>query len=87
MDLTIVLSTDIQNLHDYDAFQLPNSTAQYELMDMSHPHESCIRRFLQLLGLVGCKGSLCRGVYRVSGRLEREARPKRMIYGRLLIFI
>jgi hypothetical protein len=24
MDLTIVLSTDLQNWHDYNAFQLPN---------------------------------------------------------------
>jgi hypothetical protein len=34
--LTIVLSTDTQNWHDYDAFQLPNSIAKYELIDMPH---------------------------------------------------
>jgi hypothetical protein len=45
--------------HDYNAFQLPNSTAQCELMDMSHCHESGIGRFLLLCGLVWCKGSLC----------------------------
>jgi hypothetical protein len=33
--LTIVLSTDIQNWHDCNAFLLPNSTAQYERIDMS----------------------------------------------------
>jgi hypothetical protein len=51
MYLTIVLSTDIQNWHDYSAFQLPNST-QYELIDMSHYHEKSISRFLLLCGLV-----------------------------------
>jgi hypothetical protein len=40
MDLTIVLSTDIQNWQDYDAFHLLNLTARYELIDMSHYHES-----------------------------------------------
>jgi hypothetical protein len=43
---SIVLSTDAQNWHDYDAFQLPNSTGQYELIDMSHYHESCMSTFL-----------------------------------------
>jgi hypothetical protein len=51
--LTIVLSRDTQNWHDFDAFQLPTSTAPCELMDMSHYHEICISRFLLLLGLVG----------------------------------
>jgi hypothetical protein len=58
-DLTIVLSTDIQSWRDYNAFQLPNSTARYELIDMSHSHENCISRFPLLRGLVGCKGNLC----------------------------
>jgi hypothetical protein len=52
MYLTIVVSTDIQNWHDYNAFQLPNSTAQYELIDMSHYHEKSISRFFLLCGLV-----------------------------------
>jgi hypothetical protein len=56
--LTIVLSTDTQNWHDYNAFQLPNSAAQYELFDMLDYHERCISRFLLLCGSVGCKGSL-----------------------------
>jgi hypothetical protein len=34
MDLTILLPTDIQNWHNYNAFQPPNSTAQRERMDM-----------------------------------------------------
>jgi hypothetical protein len=55
MDLTIVLSTDIQNGHDYNAFQL----SQCEQEDMLHRHDTCISRFLLLRGLVGCKGSLC----------------------------
>jgi hypothetical protein len=61
MDLTIVLSTDMQNRHDYDAFPLPNSKAQCELMDVSHFHEKIISKFLLLCGLVWyrCKGSLC----------------------------
>jgi hypothetical protein len=50
MALTFVLSTDIQNCHDYNAFQLPNATAQCEQIDMSHHHESCISRFLLLRG-------------------------------------
>jgi hypothetical protein len=54
----IILSTDTQNWHDYDVFQLPNSTAQYELTDLSHCHESCISRFLLVGSLIGCKGSL-----------------------------
>jgi hypothetical protein len=58
MYLTIVLSPDVQNWHDYIALELPYSTAQYKLIDMSHYHESCISRFLLLHGLVGCKGSL-----------------------------
>jgi hypothetical protein len=45
MYLAIALSTDIQNWHDYNAFLLPNSTEQYELIDMLHYHESCISRF------------------------------------------
>jgi hypothetical protein len=56
--LTIVLSSDTQNWHDYDAFQLSNLTAQYELIDMSHYHESCMRRFLLICSLMECKGSL-----------------------------
>jgi hypothetical protein len=42
MDLTIFLSTDVKTCHDYNAFQLPNSTAQTEIIDMSTYHESCI---------------------------------------------
>jgi hypothetical protein len=30
--LTIVLYKDTQNWHDYDACQLPNSTAQYVVL-------------------------------------------------------
>jgi hypothetical protein len=60
MALTFVLlSTDIQNCHDYNAFQLPNATAQCKQIDMSHHHESCISRFLLLHGWIACKGSLC----------------------------
>jgi hypothetical protein len=70
MDLTIVLPTDIQ-WHDYNAFHLPNSTTQCEVIGMLHYHESCSSRFFLLCGLVGCKGSLCCGVYRVGGSLER----------------
>jgi hypothetical protein len=73
MALTIVLSTDMQNRHDYNAFQLANVTAQCELMDISHYHEKSISSFLQLCSLVWCKGSLCRGVYRVHGSLESQA--------------
>jgi hypothetical protein len=36
MDLAIVLLTDVQKWHDYSDFQRPNSTAQCELIDMSH---------------------------------------------------
>jgi hypothetical protein len=53
-----VLSTDIQNWHYYNAYQLINSTAQYELIDMSHSHESCISRFLLLRGFVWVQGPL-----------------------------
>jgi hypothetical protein len=42
MDLTIVLPTDMQNRHEYNAYPLPNSTAQCELMDMSQYHEKSI---------------------------------------------
>jgi hypothetical protein len=49
LDLSIVLFADTQNWHDYDPFQFPNSTAQYELIDLSHYHEICISRFLLLL--------------------------------------
>jgi hypothetical protein len=35
MDLTIILSTDMQNWHDYDVCQLPNSTAQCEVKVVS----------------------------------------------------
>jgi hypothetical protein len=38
MDLTIVLPTDMQNRHDYNAFPLPNSTAHCELMETSDFH-------------------------------------------------
>jgi hypothetical protein len=48
MDLTIILSTDVQNWHDCNALQLPNSTAQCEQIGMSYHHDSCIRRFLLL---------------------------------------
>jgi hypothetical protein len=51
MDLPMLL--DIQSWHDYSAFQLLNSTAQCELIDMSHCHESCTSRFLQLRGWLG----------------------------------
>jgi hypothetical protein len=47
----------MQNWHDFDAFQLPNSTAPCELMDMSHYHEICISRFLLILDLVGWAAS------------------------------
>jgi hypothetical protein len=53
MCLTCVPSTDIQNWHDYNALQLPNSAAQYELIDMSHCHEFRVSKFLLLRGLVG----------------------------------
>jgi hypothetical protein len=59
MDLTIFLSTDIQNWLDYNAFQLLNSPAQCELIDVSHNHERYTSRSLLLRGLVGCKGSFC----------------------------
>jgi hypothetical protein len=40
VDLTIALSTDIiQNRYDYNAFQLPNLTAQCIHIYMSHHHE------------------------------------------------
>jgi hypothetical protein len=55
---TIVLSTDTHNWHDYDAFQLPNSAEQYELIDMSHYHEICISRFFLICSLMGCKAVL-----------------------------
>jgi hypothetical protein len=70
MDLSIILSTDMQHWHGYDVFQIPNSTAKCKLMDMSHYHESCIGTFLLFRGLVGCKGSCCRSAYRVRGSLE-----------------
>jgi hypothetical protein len=54
---TIVLSTDTKNWGDYHAFQLSTSTAQYELIDMSHNHESCMSRFLLICSLIGCKGT------------------------------
>jgi hypothetical protein len=59
VNLAIALSTDIQIWHDSNAFLLPNSTAQWNLMDMTYYHERCVNRFLLLRGLVGCKGSLC----------------------------
>jgi hypothetical protein len=40
MDLTIVLSTDIQNWQEFDVFQRLNLTARYELIDMSQYHKS-----------------------------------------------
>jgi hypothetical protein len=55
VNLTTFLSTDTQNWH---ALQLPNSTAQYELIDMSY-HEGCISRFLLICSLMGCNGGLC----------------------------
>jgi hypothetical protein len=48
MDLTIALSTGIQTWHDINAVQLPNSTAQCELIEISDCHEICITRFLLL---------------------------------------
>jgi hypothetical protein len=73
--LNFVLSTDIQYWHDYHAFRLHIPTAQYELIHMSHYHESCIKcKFLLQCGLVGCKGSLSSGVYRVRGSLKSQAR-------------
>jgi hypothetical protein len=71
----MVLSTDMQHWRGYHVFQLPKSTAKCELMDMSHYHESCMSRFVLFRGLVGCKGSICRSVYRVRGSLETQARP------------
>jgi hypothetical protein len=35
VDLIIVLSADTQTWHDYNAFQLPNSTAQCEQIDVT----------------------------------------------------
>jgi hypothetical protein len=46
----IILSTDMQNWHDCIAFQLPNSTAQCELIDIS--------RFFLLCGFGGVQGYL-----------------------------
>jgi hypothetical protein len=45
LDLTIVLSTNIQNWHDYNAFQLPKSTAQCEQSGMSHQYENVSEDF------------------------------------------
>jgi hypothetical protein len=59
VNLDVVLSTHIQNGHDYNAFQLPKSIAQCELSDMPHYHENDISTFLMLCHLVGFKGSLC----------------------------
>jgi hypothetical protein len=56
MDLTIVLSTDIQTWHDYNAFQFliqQHNALQCEQIGMPHHHESCIRKFLILHGWVG----------------------------------
>jgi hypothetical protein len=53
MDLTIVLSTDIQNWHDCNAFQLPSSTAQCEQIGMSHHHESFYQKILPASWLGG----------------------------------
>jgi hypothetical protein len=72
--LTIVLSTNTQSWHDYNAFRLPNSTGQYELIDMSHDHESCMSRFLLIYSLMGCKGSLCLGG--VYGLLKGQQSPE-----------
>jgi hypothetical protein len=58
MDLTIIPSTEMKSWHDYNAFPLPNLTAQCALMDMSHYHEKSISRYLLLCGWVWCKGSL-----------------------------
>jgi hypothetical protein len=55
----VALSTDVQNWHDYDASQLPTSTAKCEGMDMSHYHESCISRFLLLRGPVVGERAAC----------------------------
>jgi hypothetical protein len=56
---------------------------------MSHYHEICISRFLLICGLMGCKGSLRYGVYRVCGCLVSQTRVRepnyvfRSIYKRL----
>jgi hypothetical protein len=52
MDLTIAQFTGMQNQHDYYASPLPNSTAQCELVDMSHNHEMSISRFALWFGVV-----------------------------------
>jgi hypothetical protein len=82
MDLTILLFTDIQNWHDYNAFQLVNSTALYELIDMSHYHESCISRFLLLCGLVGARAA-CVEVSTESGEASTARLVFPGIYGRV----
>jgi hypothetical protein len=56
--LTAVLSTDAQNRHHYNDFHLPTSTAQSEVIDMSHYNQSCNRQFLLICGWVGCCGQL-----------------------------
>jgi hypothetical protein len=71
MDQSIVLSTDVQNWHDYDAFQPPHSTAQCEGMDMSHYHESCISRFLLLCGLVVGERAACAEVSISASKAKR----------------
>jgi hypothetical protein len=75
---TSVLSTYTQNWHDYDAFQLPNSTAQYNLIDMSHYHESCISRFLLICSFNGVRAAcadMARGVYG-SSKANRAPSPE-----------
>jgi hypothetical protein len=90
MYLTIAVSIDVQNCHDYNAFQLPNSTAQYEVIDMSHYHDSC-SRFLLICSLMGCKGSLCdvdRGVYGlVKGQQSPELHMEPGVYRQILVII
>jgi hypothetical protein len=89
MDLTIVLSTDIQNWYDYNAFQLPTSTAQCEQIDMSHHLESCIRRFLLLHGVQGqlVRRCLYRSVEASKAKHGLECYVEAdIIHGRLLLY-
>jgi hypothetical protein len=65
MDLTNILSKDIQNWHDYNSFHLPNLTAQGELIDMSHYHERSTSTFLLLYGW-RCARAACAEVSTVS---------------------
>jgi hypothetical protein len=83
--LTIVLSTDTQNWHDYDAFQLPNSTGQYELIDMSHYREKCISSFLligRLMGAMAACAEVARGAPDLlQGQQSPELHMEPSVYG------